>query len=110
MGSPEQDPRSLPSAGPAVRVTAVMAGQEWVDPNGLTRMAASDVVLLELLEPGTGNPQAVLSQSADAALSLAILVQQAAVKLINAEVGDDGTKRGPLQRLARITNAYKETP
>lgn len=110
MGSPEQDPRSLPSAGPAARVTSVMAGQEWVDPNGGTTLASNDVVLLELLDSMDGKPLAVLSQTPDGALALAILVQQAAVRLINQQVKDDGTKHTALERMARISNAFKETP
>lgn len=109
MGSPEQDPRSLPSARPALRLTAVMAGMEWVDPNGRTRISPDDVVLVETMDPEDGTPAATVSFSPDAALSLAVAVQAAAIKLINAEVKDDGTKYGPLERMARINNAYKET-
>lgn len=108
MGSPEQDPRSLSPAGPAVRVTPVMAGQEWVDPNGGTVLAAADVVLIELLEPGTGDPQAVLIQSANSAISLAYLIQNAAVKLLNSEVKDDGSKLTLLERVNRINQKAKE--
>lgn len=108
MGSPEQDPRFLPPAGPAVRVSSVMAGQEWVDPNGETQLAAADCVLIELLEPDTRDPQAVLIQTADAAISLAHLINNAAVKLINAEVKDDGSKLSILERVNRINQRAKE--
>lgn len=110
MDSPEQDPRFSTPGGPAVRVTAVMAGQEWVDPNGCRPLAATDCVILEFLDPVTGRPVAAMSQTPDAALGLAVMIQQAAIKLINAEVKDDGTKHSPLERMARIHNAYKETP
>lgn len=109
MGSPEQDPRSLSPAGPACRVSSVMAGMEWADPNGGTQLAAGDVVLLELLDAVEGKPLAVLSQTPDAALALAILIQQAAVRLINQQVKDDGTKHTARERMARINKAFKET-
>lgn len=108
MGSPAQDPRSLSPAGPAVRVSSVMAGQEWVDPNGHTELATEDLVVIELLEPGTGNPQASLSQTADSAIGLAHMINNAAVKLINAEVRDDGSKLTLLERVNRINQKAKE--
>lgn len=108
MGSPEQDPRSSPSARPALRLTAVMAGQEWVDPNGRTCISPDDVVLVETMDPEDGTPAATVSFSPDAALSLAAAVQAAAIKLINAEVKDDGTKHNARERMVRIHNAFKE--
>ena len=108
MGSPEQDPRSLPPAGPAVRVSPVMAGQEWVDPNGRTRISPDDVVLVETMDPEDGTAAATVSLTPDAALSLAATIQAAAIQLINAEVKDDGTKHNALERMVRINKAFKE--
>lgn len=109
MGSPEQDPRSLSPQLPAVRVSAVMAGMEWLDPNGDARLAADDVVLVELMDTGRGQPLAVLTQSADGAMALAQTIQSAAIQLLNQEVGNDGKKIGVMDRINRINNAYKET-
>lgn len=108
MGSPEQDPRFLPPAGPGARVSSVMAGQEWVDPNGQTQLAAADCVLVELLDPATGQPLAALFQTPDSAITLAHMIQNAAVKLINAEVKDDGSKLTLLERVNRINQKAKE--
>lgn len=109
MGSPTSEtPDAFPpaAAGPAVRVSAVMAGQEWTDPNGRTSLAAADVVHLELLCTDTGQPIASLMQSPDAAISLARLIQNTAVQVINSEVSDDGRKLPLLDRLFRINAAH----
>lgn len=109
MGSPTSEPPNVlssPAPGPALRVSAVMAGQEWTDPNGRTALAAADVVHLELLCTDTGAPIASLMQSPDAAIALARLLQHHAVQLINTEVRDDGTKLPLRDRLARINAAH----
>lgn len=106
MGSPTPStPGSLPPR-PAVRVSAVMAGQEWLDPNGAAHLAASDVVMIELLDTADGYPIAVLTQPPDAAISLARLIQNKAVELINSEVTDAGAKLSLSARLSRINAAH----
>lgn len=109
MGSPTPStPDAFPSAapGPAVRVSAVMAGQEWVDPNGKTVLSPADGVHMELLCTDTGTPIASLFQTPDAAISLARLIQHHAVQLINAEVKDDGRTLSLPERLRRINAAH----
>lgn len=113
MGSPtENSPDAFPppAAGPALRVSAVMAGQEWTDPNGTQRLAADDGVHIELLCTSGGHPIASLFQSPDSAISLARWIQNTAVQVINSQVGDDGRKLSLAQRLRRINAAHTGAP
>ena len=107
MGSPVPNPPSSTPAASAVQVCAVMAGQEWTDPNGGVHLAADDVVLIQLMDRETGQPAASLTQSPDSAIALAHLINNTAVRAINAQITDDGRKMPLSQRLNRISQAGK---
>ena len=107
MGSPAENSPSFTPGASTLRITAVMAGKEWLDPNGGTRLAAEDLVLLEILDPATGKPGASIASSPDSAIRLARTLQDTAVQLFNSEIGDDGKKLSLAQRLARFNTAYR---
>ncbi|MHA7209970.1 hypothetical protein [Arthrobacter sp. MDT1-65] len=89
---------------PVVRVTPIPAGREYVTPLGATTIAAHDVVLLELLGKD-GNPEACLIQPPDAAIGLALSIQDAGTTLIKQEVDNDGKKLSLPTRIRRINKA-----
>lgn len=103
---PSPLPPSAHSAHGA-RVTPVMFGQEWTDPNGHTHVADHDGVLLEFLTDGA--PVASRFQSAPSAIALAKLLMNSAGQVINNQVNDDGSKPGAMDRLTQFNNAWKDT-
>jgi hypothetical protein len=90
---------------PVVRVTPIPAGKEYVTPRGVTTVASHDVVLVELLDKD-GNPEACLIQPPDAAIGLALSIQDTATTLIKQEVDDDGKKLSLPTRIKRLSKAF----
>jgi hypothetical protein len=89
------------------RVTPVMFGEEWTDPNGETRIADQDGVLLEFLS--NGEPAASSFQSPKSAMALAQLLMGAAGTVIGSVVDDNGQPLSSMERLRRFNTAFKDT-
>lgn len=96
---PPSTPHRLAQARP------VMFAEAWTDPNGETRTAEHDGVLLELFQ----GPDVVstLFTTPETAIALALHLQRAAVTAINTAVTDTGTRTTAAERLARVNAAYK---
>lgn len=103
------DTSPLPPSLPVRRAFAidpVMYGQEWETQDGRSFIAEYDGVRIQALDVN-GAPVVSILQTPEAAIALAIIIQDTAVKAIKASVGDDGKPPTPLERMDRINNAYK---
>ena len=101
-------PAPVPSDYPNVRVTPLLFGESWTDPNGNVCTAEKDTVMLELMV--NGEPAAQLLQQPENAIALARLLVTAAGNIQARQVGDDGKPANPLERLKAFDGAWKAQP
>ncbi|UOK18318.1 membrane protein [Arthrobacter phage BruhMoment] len=95
-----------PSATPPnARVTPLLFGQTWTDPNGKECTADKDTVMLELLV--NGEPVAQFLQSPENSIGLARMLVTAAGNIQARQVGDDGKPANPLERVQKFNHAWK---
>jgi hypothetical protein len=83
-----------------------MFGEVWAEHDGTEYTAEHDGVRISVLG-ADGNPVASILQTTDAAIALALLIQDTAVKAAANEVDDQGKKLPLGERLARLSAAYQ---
>lgn len=99
-------PSPLPPPDRSADVAAVMFGQPWTDPNGDTRIADADTIILTLLHDG--HPAACLLQTPESAIALGQLLVQAAGTAIRNNITDDGRPAPLAERLARLNKGFTQ--
>lgn len=95
-----------PAADNGARVTTVMAGEPWTDPNGAERIAHEDCV--QLRQFLNGQFASVLILDPESAIVVARLLSDAAVDVMSREVDDDGNHPSLLARMKRINEAHRK--
>jgi hypothetical protein len=83
-----------------------MFGQEWEAMDGAPIFAEQDSVRIRALNPD-GSIICSILQTPEAAIALALLIQDAAVKPTAGEVDDHGKRTSLTERMNRLNNAYK---
>jgi hypothetical protein len=84
-----------------------MFAQEWETLDGAPIFAEQDSVRIRALNPD-GSIICSILQTPEAAIALALTIQDAAVKAMQGPVDDDGAKPSLTARMARYNNAYKQ--
>lgn len=103
----------LPPSEPDIPVTTAFAvapiafGQVWATHNGIEYTADKDGVRIAVLD-ANGQPVASVLQTPDAAIALALTIQDAAVKATANQVDDNGNRLSLNERLTRLNAAYQK--
>jgi hypothetical protein len=90
----------------AFSIAPIAYGQIWATHNGIEYRADHDGVRICTLD-ADGRPVASVLQTTDAAIALALTIQDAAVKATAGEVDDHGKRPSLTERMNRLNNAYK---